>query len=506
MILVMKKWCAFAMFIVAFTGLADGKERPTWEEALQSYMEQVADALAVPGAVAVVVTHDGVTVLTHGIRCVDRADPVTPQTSFGLGSLTKAFTATAAAVLVGDGILDWDAKASDLIPKLVLADPVATERLTLRDLLAHRSGLASHDILLLNIDAPQAWILPRLALVEPTYELRDRFLYSDLGYALAGEMIGRAAGSSWAEVVSERLLGPLGMSSTSVGSPPDRKANVARGHRRWRGSLTTIAPLSLSAGAPGNGLYSTGNDVVRWLALLLGSGEVDRQQIVETMSLQETWTPQVAIRTTPSELRAYGLGWYLSLWRGRAVRWHQGGGLGFTSQTRVFPAEEVAVAVLCNRMASGLPDLVATRAAELIFEEPHEDLLERAVQLTTTIENHRTAAAESIRSEKNPGAPPSLDLDAYIGCYEHPALGHLEVDAEGAALVATYHGIELPIEHVHDDFFFMSSIYTDDIFASFNVTGDTVPSVAVTLDAPPPGRIFTRVARSCSEDLPNSGS
>ncbi|HSN54657.1 MAG TPA: serine hydrolase [Candidatus Sulfomarinibacteraceae bacterium] len=491
-------YLACAVIVVASPALADDPMKPPWATDLQLYLEQAAEALAVPGAAVVVVTSDGATVLTHGVRCVGRSELVTAQTSFGLGSLTKAFTATAAAALVADGALGWDTQAHDLIPELALADPVATERLTLRDLLAHRSGLASHNSVLLNVDGSPAWILPRLAGIEPTSEFRDRFLYSDLGYVLAGEMIGRAAGSSWSSVVSERLLGPLGMTSATIGVPPGSTAEIACGHRRWQERMTSLAPLSLSAGAAGNGLYANGEDMVRWLAFLLGAGELDGRQLVAQTALAATWTAQVAIRSTPPELHAYGFGWYLSAWRGRPAGSHQGGGVGFTSQVLVLPTEDIAVAVLSNRMASGLPDLVASRAVELVLGEAQDELLERAAQMTSRIDAYRTAAAESIRSERDPDAPPSLAIDAYAGCYEHPVLGGIEVEATGPVLAASFHRIALSVEHLADDRFVMSSPYTDDLVATFNVADDTASSVSVTLEAPPPGRVFTRVGASCS--------
>jgi hypothetical protein len=245
--------------------------------------------------------------------------------------------------------------------------------------------------------------------------------------------------------------------------------------------------------------------MVRWLELLLGHGETNDRRIVDTGSLDETWTPQVSIRTASPEVRAYGLGWYLSSWKGHPVRWHQGGGLGFTSQIRVFPLEGVAVAVLCNRMASAVPDLAATRAAELLLGEPHEELLDRAVQLTARIDAYRSAAADELRSDTSISAPPSLEPAAYVGCYEHPIFGRLELSTTGGEdLLARYHGIELGVEHLHHDEFVLSGIYTDHWKASFRATDGAVTAVTVALDASPSGRVFTRVAPSCSEDAPGA--
>lgn len=468
-----------------------------WETQLQTYLDRAADRLEVPAAVAVVVTREGsARVLTHGVRCVGRDDPVTAGSSFGIASLTKAFTSTAAAVLVGDGAVTWDTTARTLIPELDPGDPVVAERVTLRDLLAHRSGLADHPLLSWNVAGAPAWILPRLALVESAAGFRDRFVYSSLGYIVAGEMIGRAAGTSWGEVVSRRLLEPLAMTSTTIGPPAGVDADVVCGYHRWRDSVTLIEPLTLSVSAPGNGLYSTADDLVRWLEMLLAGGEIAGRRIVDAAALQETMTPQVAIRSAGPELRAYGLGWYLSSWRGRRIVFHGGGGAGFTSQVRILPDEGVAVAVLSNVTAGALPDIVAERACELILgEEIRDDLLDRAVEGTEKITRLHAAARESLRSTADPDSPSSLELSAYAGCFANPAFGRFEVLVAGDAVGVRFHGVELAAEHLHDDVFMLSSPCMGDVSATFTVVGDEVTAVSVALDSQE--RVFTRNTGSC---------
>ncbi len=466
---------------------------PRWRGELASFVARAADALQVPGAVVVVATQESdPVILTHGVRCVGEADPVTAQTSFSLGSLTKAFTATTAAVLVGEGRLQWDTRVQALVPELELADPVATERVTLRDLLAHRSGLGAHDIVWINVDAGPGWILPRLAALDSAAEFRERFVYSSLGYILAGEAIGRAAGSTWREAVAQRLLEPLGMTSTAVGPPPAR-AQACCGHVREADEVRVLDPVAIGVGAPGMGLHSTAVDVARWLEVLLGRGTVDGTLIVDEKALAETWTPQAAIRSPRGEVRAYGLGWHVSTWRGRRQLFHGGGGIGFTSVARVFPEEGVAIAVLANSAVTALPDIVGERAAELILEEPgRRDLLATAEAMTARIEAIRAAAAEALRNTKDPDAQPTLETAAYAGCYENVPFGGLDVRVTSEGLGARFHGLELAMEHLHDDVFLLASPYTGDLTATFTVREGSAVSVSLPLGSPQGQRVFTR--------------
>ncbi len=478
---------------------------PDWRGELESFFARASDALQVPGAAVVVATGEGdPVILTHGVHCIGEADPVSAQTSFSLASLTKAFTATTAAVLVDEGTLQWDTRVRALVPELRLSDPVATDRVTLRDLLAHRSGLGAHDIAWINLDAGPGWILPRLAALDPAAELRDRFVYSSLGYVLAGEAIGRAAGSTWREAVTERLLEPLGMTSTTVG-PPAGDAQMSCGHVKDAGSVSVLDPIELGVDAPAMGLYSTAADLARWLELLLGRGTVDGKSIVAEQALLETWTPQTAIRSPRGEVRAYGLGWYVSTWRGRRQLFHGGGGVGFTSVVRLFPEDGVAIAVLANTAVTALPDIVGERAAELVLGEPgRRDLLGAAEAMTARIDAIRATAAAAVRSTEDPEATPTLETAAYAGCYENLPFGELEVRAGPDGLAAWFHGIQLATEHLHDDVFLLSGPYTGDLTATFTVREGAVASVSLPLGSPQGERVFTRRTGACdgpSEDV-----
>lgn len=473
-----------------------------WKPELQRFLDRAVDQLEVPGAVVVAVSRtEGSTVLTSGVRCLDGEDPVTPSTSFGIGSLSKAFTATAAASLVGDGATHWDVRVRTVIPELDLGDPMLNDRLTLRDLLAHRSGLANHNLLHFNIEAGTAWILPRLRLMEPAGDFRDRFIYSSLGYILAGEVIGRLAGSPWDKVVERKLLEPLGMGSTTAGPPPETGPPAACGYLRWAGSTEDLAPVSLTVAAPAMGLYSTGSDYARWFEFLLGDGEYRGRKVVDAKALQETWTPQLAMRRRGPELQAYGFGWHLSSWRGQPLLSHNGGGTGFTSSNRIYPEAGVAIAVFANRSVSALPDVVAERASELILRERLSDgLLDRAAAMSARVESLQDSTAEALMSTRDADSPPSLELAAYAGCYEHPVFGRLQVRVDDSLITASFHGVGHTVQHLHDEVFMLSSAYTGDNQATFAIDEGTVSSVSIALGSPAEERLFIRSADSCSSD------
>lgn len=481
----------------------------TAEDEIVAFVDQALTSFQVPGAAVVAVDRGGTTiVVARGLRCAGGTEPVTGQTSFPIASLTKAFTATVAAMLVAEGDLDWDSRVVDRIPELELSDATATRLATLRDLLAHRTGMGSHDLVWLNVDAGPEWLLPRLKHLEPAAEFRDTAVYSNLMVAVAGEMLGRAAGSRWPSLVRERLLSPLGMTATWAGSPPDGSTDVACPHLVRAGKAMRADPVCSAVVAPAMGLWSTAADMARWLRFLLDEGRVGDSRLVAAAALRETWTPQAAVRLVggaDTPVRTYGLGWTVTSWRGRRTLSHGGGALGFSSQVEVFPDQGVAVAVVANVAESPFTDLVAARAAEILLDLPRRDLLERAQATMARIDAIRAAAAAAVRRSRDPESAPALVPAAYCGRYLHPAFGELEFTRSGEGLQATFHGLVLAVEHLHHDTFLLTHPYVGDLEASFRFTEAGSPeAVTMVLGSPAAERVFTRAPAAAVDGPPAS--
>jgi CubicO group peptidase (beta-lactamase class C family) len=118
------------------------------EETIDALVRRAMSTWRVPGVAVAVVQDDRVVYLRgHGVREAGKDDPVTPDTLFPLGSCTKAFTTTALAVLAGEGKLDWDDPVRRHVPFFRLSDPAADGKVTLRDLVSHRTGVDTHDLL-----------------------------------------------------------------------------------------------------------------------------------------------------------------------------------------------------------------------------------------------------------------------------------------------------------------------------------------------------------------------
>src|SRR5207249_2672851 len=130
------------------------------------------------------------------------------------GSNTKLFTAVSAGLLVEEGKLGWDQPVRKFVPSVQFYNDELNNTVTLRDMLAHRTGITRHDGIWYKSDFTSKELFDRLKYLEPSQPLRQFFLYNNMMYAGVGHMIHLLSGKTWEEFVRSRLLEPLGMKRT----------------------------------------------------------------------------------------------------------------------------------------------------------------------------------------------------------------------------------------------------------------------------------------------------
>lgn len=187
------------------------------------YVREAMRVWEVPGLAIAVVRDDSVLFSGgYGVRRLGGADPVDVHTLFANASTTKAFTAFGLATLVDEGVLDWDDRVIDHLPGFAVADPFVTREIRVRDLLTHRVGFADPGYLWYGLDTDLDAILGHLRHHEPATSFRSHFAYNNVGYAVAGAILGSLDGRGWDEAIRRRILERVGMHETFT----DRKSVV----------------------------------------------------------------------------------------------------------------------------------------------------------------------------------------------------------------------------------------------------------------------------------------
>ncbi|HME09017.1 MAG TPA: serine hydrolase domain-containing protein, partial [Bryobacteraceae bacterium] len=189
--------------------------KPTLD-GLDEFITQTMKDWKVPGLAIAVVQGDKVTLLKgYGYRDLEKQLPVTPNTLFAIGSITKSFTVTTLGMEMDEGKVDWDKPVRDYLPSFKLYEPSLTEQMTIRDLITHRSGLPRHDLVWYTSDFPREEILRRLQFLEPSKPWRSTFQYNNLMFMAAGYIAGQLNGSGWEDTVTQRIFKPLEMTGTN---------------------------------------------------------------------------------------------------------------------------------------------------------------------------------------------------------------------------------------------------------------------------------------------------
>ncbi|MDX1623617.1 MAG: serine hydrolase [Gemmatimonadota bacterium] len=425
-------------------------------------VEEIRERTGIPGVAVAIVQGDSVVLARGwGVREAGAGAPVDAGTLFAIGSATKAFTAATVGAVVDDGLLGWDDRAIDHLPGFALHDPYATAGITVRDLLAHRSGLPRGDLMWLTKRLPADTLIHRLRHLEPAAGFRARFTYQNGLYLAAGRIVEEASGEPWEAVLHERILEPLGMSRTTASVDSlTGLTNVATPHVRVDGEAVAVPYRNLDHVAPAGAIHSSASDLARWLRFLVSGGAVDGKAVIGAATLAETYTPQIVVPMDPvmralhpaANLLAYGLGWFVSDFHGRTLVAHGGGIDGMTSVVAWVPEEDLGVAVLANLQTPTPPVWVygilygildpALGVGRTDWEAPAREL--EAVYRRMIQE----AAPERIE-----GTEPSFPLEAYAGTWASETLGEAEVAIEAGRLVFRAGTLEGTLEPWHRDTF-----------------------------------------------------
>jgi CubicO group peptidase (beta-lactamase class C family) len=462
-------------------------------EDLRDLVEPELERWRVPGLEVAVVQGDEVLFAGgFGKADVSRGIPVTPTTLFHHGSTGKTLTALLVAVLVDEGLLEWDRPVCDYLPEFRLSDPVLTERVTIRDLLAHRTGIARHEFMwLANPSWDRAELVRRLRYLEPVKDLREAFIYFNPGYAAAGHVVGAVTGSTWEEQLRLRILEPLGMSSavTSI-----REAlgtgNLSRPYEIKQGEVVEVEYRSINAVAPAGEIMYCALDSARWLQFQANGGELDGLRLASEDPYKQLMSVQVTVEVPPPvpdepdwgpAFAGLGLGPALGTYRGRRMIYASGGIDGFRTDLLVLPAERIGVLSCANRLATGLPFALNLEIADRLLGVEPRPWLRRLHEVE---EKEREEAAKAPKPKVVPGTSPSHPLEDYVGQYEHRGYGLLQVTLGADGLEFRLGELDFTGTHRHfDTWTTRYEAFDEDFPMTFvtNADGD-VDEVMVPLD------------------------
>jgi CubicO group peptidase (beta-lactamase class C family) len=430
-------------------------------ERLARFNLLVAEVMAewrIPGLAMAVLRRDEPPALRCWGACdIDTGAPVTTDTMFPICSVTKSFTATALALLVDEGKLEWDRPVREYLPDFRLCDPIAADQATLRDLLTHRTGLPRHDWVHMAGHLDNTGMLGALRHLEPSKPFRSAYQYNNLMYLVAGLVLERASGQRWEDFIRTRILLPLGMErvTTSLDDMLAQHPDCAMPHLTIDDALQRV-PVRPINPRPAGGICASIAEMAEYMRFQLDPVAGHGGLRLSPAAAVELRAPQIYLG--PSEFpevgamhKGFGFNVVLN-YRGARRIDHGGGWLGYNCDLRLLPDHGGGVMVLTNRSDSGTAVLTNTILDHLLGLEPLP-WLERLRPPRAT-RREQAAKDRAARAEaRHRDTRPSHALPDYAHDYAHPAYGEVRIICDGDALRWQGMSLDLPMAHRHYDVF-----------------------------------------------------
>jgi len=452
------------LFLVSLTWLlpAEAKGQNAVQEqrlvGIDTLIDRVMRDWHVAGCAVAVVKNDQVVYAKgFGYRDLEQKLPVTPNTVFSLASCTKAFTAQLIGTIVTDGKLDINKPVHNYYPELVFNNDLLTSHVTVKDMLTHRTGLPRHDWLThakvpLSLDS----VVYRIRFLEPSAEFRTELKYCNLMYTVLGGLVQKLTGKTWEEDMKERMLDPLGMTSTScLISDLSRSKEYSLGYTLKGDTIIKGTPGNDGANAAGS-MNASVNDMAKWLITLINDGKYKGKQVLSAKFIREATSPQMSAPSHPrpglpvypdTYFGDYGYGWNIASYRGHYLVTHSGDLPLFSSEVSFFPTDSVGIVVLVNKFDATIAGIIAEHIADKMLGLPYKDWND------LILARQPKSGPASVSRPRPVGSPLTHPLIDYTGTYLHPAYGSIVISNQNGMLQATHNGQPIFFEQLNLDIF-----------------------------------------------------
>ncbi|MDP9362526.1 MAG: serine hydrolase [Acidobacteriota bacterium] len=450
--------------VISLVAVGDAAFAQLSEAVLDKDARDTVAAWHVPGLAIAVVQNDRVIFLKgYGIKEVGKSQPVTADTLFEIGSTTKAFTATAMAMLADEKKLSWDDPVRNYVAGFHISDACTDSLITLRDIASHRSGVARHDELWDDSDFSRDELIRRIGAMKISKPIRTAYQYNNLMFVTAGEAAASAAKMPWDQLIRTRIFAPLGMTESRIAFADWPASDHATGHR-WDGKTERVAmqPMrNYDALAPAGTIKSSAHDMAQWLRFQLAGGVIDGKRLLSQAALDETHTPQTIIPIGPAtralypetNFLTYALGWNASDYHGELLVAHAGALNGFRTNVALLPKRNLGIVILENVGRGSALAALRNTILDQFLGAPARDWNTDLLDIEKR-EGLKADAKLAEREAKRVTAPkPSHDLAAFAGTYHNAGFGDATISVANDALVLHWERLTLPLVHENYDTF-----------------------------------------------------
>jgi CubicO group peptidase (beta-lactamase class C family) len=282
-------------------------------------------------------------------------------------------------------------------------------------------------------------------------------------FLAAGQIIPSITNKTWDDFLRERIFTPLEMKSTSTSIKAfSGSTNVATPHSKIDDKLQVISWRNIDNIAPAGSINSNVQDMAQWVRLNLGDGVYQGKRLLSSSAIKEMQTPQTIVRLEgprgslypEAHFLSYGLGWFLSDYRGRKLVEHGGAIDGMRAEVAMIPEEKVGLVILTNLNGTTLPQALMYKIFDFYLSAPQRDWSSELLKVEKRLEATAKAAEKKAEAERAKDTSPSLPLEKYAGTFQSDMYGETKVSLENQKLVVRFGpNFTGDLQHWHYDTF-----------------------------------------------------
>jgi CubicO group peptidase (beta-lactamase class C family) len=412
-------------------------------DSLDRYIDSALPRWNLPG-LAVCIVKDGQVAWMkgYGFTQAGGSEKVDANTLFMIGSNTKAFTATALAMLAAEKKLSLDDKVQKWMPGFRLNNALAGKEIMLRDLLCHRLGFETFqgDFTYWTSNLSRKQVIEKMSKVKAVYDFRTTWGYCNAAFVTAGEVIPLAAGTPWESFLQTRIFTPLEMNRTLALSKDMAVAtNKAFPHTVRDGELLKLPFPLIDNLAPAGSISSSVSDMSHWITMLLANGKWKNNTIVSPAAIEATRVPHSVMGRhsgfpfnvfNTGHYQLYGLGWVTGEYNGKEIISHTGGVNGFVSSVTLVPEMNLGIVILTNTDQNTLYESLKAEITDAYMQLPYREYDKLVSHYMQQQDEQAKKWIQEKKDSIEAPQPALLPFSAYAGRYTNDLYGYVDVRFE----------------------------------------------------------------------------
>lgn len=450
------------LFIASFSSAQTNpfqKKLPLLDRYIDSFMK----VWNIPGmALGIVYKDQLIYAKGYGYRDVKNKLSVETTTLFPIASNTKLFTSTAACILAEEKKLSLDKPVRTYMPLLNFSNDELNAKVTLRDMLSHRTGLPRYDGIWAASPFTRKETVDKVVYMRPQLGFREGYIYNNVMFAAAGAVMETVESMSWEEITRKRILQPLQMNASCFTNEEMMKyGNFAYAYYE-PDSTSKLQNLTYTAQSdalgPAGTIKSNIEDMSHWMIAQLAGGKYKGQQVIPEAAINQTLIPNNIAdkegRWDELSNSLYGLGRMIQTYKGYKIATHTGSIDGYFSNLTFIPSENIAIFLVHNSVPAGsVRSVMAFPIIDRLLGLPQTKWDERYREDYLKSKADLKRAKDSINATQVKNAVPSHALKDYTGKYANPIYGDMKMEMQNDQLSLSFRNQQSLLHHFHYDQF-----------------------------------------------------